>query len=83
MPAPVLVRVVSDESATRDEHIAIDDGASDPGMTADADARHENAPFDSAKTVDPDVGAQHASEYAAARHDAARRDHGVERLAAA
>ena len=52
-------------------------------MPADAHARHQDALVDRAETVHPHVGAEHAARDAAPRHDAAGRDHRVERLAAA
>src|SRR5882724_2336975 len=49
--APIFVRVVADERAARDEHVAVDDRASDARVAADPHARHKNAFLDAAEAV--------------------------------
>ena len=83
VPSAVLFLVVADGSATRDEHIAIDDGAPNACVPPDADTRHQNAPVDIAVTMHPYVRAEDAAGDPAARHDTARRDDRIERLSAA
>src|SRR6476620_2099524 len=39
--AAILVGVVADERAARDEDVAVDDGPADPGVPADPDAGHQ------------------------------------------
>src|SRR5437879_3096681 len=39
----ILLFVVADQGAARHEHVAVDDGALDPGMPADPHPRHQNA----------------------------------------
>ena len=82
MAPSILLFVVADQGAARNEHVAVDDGALDPGMPADPHPRHQNALVDLAETVDADVGTQHAARHGAARHDAPGRDHGIQCLTA-
>ena len=42
----ILLRVVADERAARDEHVAVDDRAPDARVPADAHARHQDALLD-------------------------------------
>ena len=72
--AAILLGVVPDQRAARDQHVAVDDRPADPRVAADSNARHQNALLDVTEAVDPDVGAQHAAHDAAAGHDAAGRD---------
>ena len=59
--AAILLRVVADERAARDQHVAVDDGAADLRVPADADARHQDHCSIVAEAVHPDVGAEHAA----------------------
>src|SRR5262245_48676188 len=83
VPAPILLRVVADARAARDEHVAVDDGPADAGVAADTHARHQDALVDQAEAVDPHVRAEHAAEDAAAGDDATRGDDRIEGLSAA
>src|SRR5262249_33918753 len=57
--APILLGVVADARAARDEHVTVDDGSSDAGVAPDAHAGHQNALVDVAEAVDSHVRAQH------------------------
>ena len=81
MAPPVLVLVVSDLRAARDEHIAIDDRATDARVPPHPDARHRDRLIDNDCTRT--FGTEDARRDAAPRNDAAGRDDRVERLPAA
>src|SRR6266705_4673576 len=51
VPAPIFLLVVADKRAAGNEDVALDDGAADPRVAADADARHQDALLDVAETV--------------------------------
>src|SRR5437762_3144758 len=69
----ILFDVVADQRAARNQHVAVDDGPSDPCVPSHAYTRHQYALLDVAEAVNPDVRAQHAAENAAAGDDAAGR----------
>src|SRR5262249_50484634 len=83
MAAPILFEIEPDQRAARDQHVAVDDRPADARVPPDADAGHQNAVLDFAEAVHPYVRAQYAAGDRAAADDTARRDHRVERLAAA
>src|SRR5262249_14692109 len=74
----IFVGVVADERAARNQDVAVDDRAANSRVPADAHARHQNALLDVTEAVDPHVRTQHAAVDAAARDNAAGRDHRIE-----
>ena len=83
MAPPILLRVISDERAARNQDVAVDDDTPQSGVASDADAGHQNRLLDLAEAVHADVRAEDAAHDAAAGDDAAARDDRVERLPAA
>src|SRR5207244_3961103 len=77
--AAILVGVVANQGAARDQHVAVDDRAPDARVTADADAGHQDALLDVTEAVDAHVRTEDAAENVAAGDDAARGDHRIER----
>src|SRR6516164_10909137 len=80
MPPPILLLVVADQGAARNQDIAVDDRSPDASVPADADAWHKDALLDAAEAVNPHVRAEHAAIDAASRDDAAGRDDRVHGL---
>src|SRR5205814_4872397 len=68
----IFFHVVTDQGASRNQHVAIDNRASNPRVPADADARHEDALFDLGEAVHAYIRAEHAAVDGAARYDAPR-----------
>src|SRR3954449_6856470 len=57
----ILVDVVADLRAARNEYVAIHDHAPQLCVPSDAHARHQDAFLDAAEAMDADVGAEHAA----------------------
>src|SRR5262249_29539262 len=59
--AAILVGVVADHGAARDQHVAVDDGVANLRVPPHADARHQDRSVDRAVAVHAHVGTQHAA----------------------
>src|SRR4029078_2771174 len=78
----IFFLVEADQRAARNEDVAVDDGAPDARVAADAHAGHQDALIDVAEAVDANVGAENTAGDAAAGNDAPGRNDRVERLSA-
>src|SRR4051794_31234802 len=82
MPPPVLVLVIADQRAPRNQDVTIDDGPTDAGVATDADAGHQDRLVQLAEAVHADIRTKDTAGDPASRDDAAAGNDGIERLSA-